>query len=284
MLQSLKIGFIALVVAAMAAGGMALAQTSGSDDAPSDTTQLDAESGRHGKHHDHRYGVRGAVRQIAEEIGVDAQTLVDELESGGTIADVAEASGTTGEAVVAALLADLQAKVDEAVADGDITQARADQIVEKTEENLTFLVNSTQDEIQAEREARRAEREAEREARREERQQLLEDTIGIPFADIQAELEEGETLADIAAGQGVDLDTLVAALVAPKAAALQEQVNEGLITQETADERLAEFTERVTERVQTSRGEGHFGRGGRHGHGPRGGGDFSTPEIESISA
>lgn len=283
MLQSLKIGFIALVVAAMAAGGMALAQSSEpqNDLAPSINAEIEAKGDR--GHHS-RYGVRRAVNRIAEVIGVETGVLVDELESGGTIADVAEANGTSAEDIVDTLLGDLQAKVDEAVSEGRMTQGRADQILERTEDNLDFLVTATKEEIQAERETRREERQAEREERRAERRQLLEDTIGIPFADIEAALAEGETLADIAAEQGVDLDALVAALVAPKAEALQELVEQDLITQERADERLAEFTERLTERVQTPRGEGDFGPRSRRGHGPRGGDRSQAPGSASVTA
>jgi len=285
MKQSLKIGFVAVVVAAVAAGGMALAQSSGTDDTlpPADAQVEEFAPERPGAGmrgpggHRGMRGGPGRLDQVADILGIDdPQVIVDALEAGETLADVAAANGSSGEALGADLVADLSEKLAEAVADERIDQARADEILGNAEEKITELVNSTQEEIQAAREAERAERQAGREARRIERQENVAAVVGIPFEDIQAALQEGETtLAQIAAEQGVDLDTLVDGLVAPAAVDLADKVADGALTQEEADERLAEITERVTERVQTVPGDhdGFRGRDGRRGPG-RGGAGF----------
>jgi hypothetical protein len=282
MKQSLKIGFVAVVVAAFAASGLALAQSDGSEQAPPSidvpTTEFAPAGPGFGKKgpggpHEMRGGP-GHLDAVAEFLGIDdPQVIVDALEAGDTLADVAAANGSSGEALVAGLVADLSEKLAESVADGRIDQARADEILVNAEERITELVNSTQDEIQAARQAQRDERQAEREARRTERQQNVAAVVGIPFEDIQAALQEGETtLAEIAAEQGVDLETLVDGLTAPAVANLAEKVADGTLTQEEADERLAEITERITERVQTVP-ESLEGFGGRDGNrGPRRGG------------
>jgi hypothetical protein len=305
MKQSLKIGFVALIVAAIAASGMAFAQSDGTDDTvpPAGDTQVEEFAPERGfKGRDGHRGMRGGpghLGQVADFLGVDAEVIQDGLEAGDTLADIAAANGSSGTAVVDSLVADLTEKLDGAVADERIDQEKADEILANATEKITTMVNSTQDEIQALREAERAEKVAEREARRAERQQNLADVIGIPFADIQAALQEGETtLAEIAAGQGVDLDTLVDGLVAPAAADLAEKVADGTLTQEEADERLANITERITEKVQSVPGDGpergeRGERGGRRGPdrgGPGGGpgfggGDFGPPaEDASLSA
>lgn len=75
---------------------------------------------------------------------------------------------------------------------------------------------------------------------------------------------EGTSLADVAEQQGVAVGTLVDALVAAHEERLAEAVEEGRLTQEEADERLAGLEERVAERVaDEERGPG--GRGGGHG-------------------
>jgi lambda repressor-like predicted transcriptional regulator len=281
MKQNLKIGFVALVVAGIAASGIALAQSDETDDTvPPGDAPIESVSpeGRgmgfrgHGGHHGMRDGY-GHLGQVADILGVEADVIADELEAGATLAEVAEANGSSGAALVDALVANLDERLADAVADEKLTQERADEILANTEEKITELVNSTQEEIQAAREERMAERQAEREAGRAERRQTLSDVIGIPFEDIQAALQAGETtLADIAADVGVDLDTLVSGLVAPVAEDLQAKVADGTLTQDEADERLAKITERITERVQTVPGEGDFGhRGRRGGRGFRGG-------------
>jgi hypothetical protein len=89
----------------------------------------------------------------------------------------------------------------------------------------------------------------------------------------------GTTLADVAEDQGVAVDALVDALVQAEQDRIAAAVEDGRLTQEEADERLADLAERVTERVQSA----GLGRG-PGGHGPRGGdrdetGDGSTRET-----
>ncbi len=302
MKQSLKIGFVALVVAAIAASGMAFAQSDGTDDTVPPAGDTRVEKSAHERGFEGRAGHRGMrggpghLDRVAEFLGIDdPQVIVDALEAGDTLGDIATANGSSGTALVDSLVADLTEKLDGAVADEKITQEKADEILAEATGKITTMVNSTQDEIQASRDVERAEHEAEREARQAERQQNLADVVGIPFEDIQAALEAGETtLADIAAEQGVDLDTLVDGLVAPAAADLADKVADGTLTQEQADERLADITERITERVQSVPGDGPgFGdrgdRGGRRGPGRGGpgfgGGNFAPPaEDASLSA
>lgn len=283
MKQNLKIGFVVLVVAGVAASGIAFAQSNEPDDTvpPQDAPIERQFEGRKRGHH------RGGhhLAQVAEILGLDATDIVEQLDAGSTLSEIAAANGSSGDALVDALVEGLEEKVNEAVANERIDQEKADEVLANAEEKITEMVNSTKEEIQAARQERRAERQAEREARRAERQQALEDTIGIPFSEIQTALEGGTTtLADIAAEQGVDVDTLVASLVAPIAEQLQGKVEDGSLTQAEADERLATMTEKVTERVQTIPGEGDFGRRGRGGHrgfggGPGGLGGFGGPDA-----
>jgi hypothetical protein len=302
MKQSLKIGFVALVVAGIAASGIAFAQSDGIDDTvpPAGDTRVEEfapERGSRGP--GGRHGMRGGpghLGQVADFLGVDADVIQEGLEAGETLADIAAANGSSGTALVDSLVADLTEKLDGAVADERIDQEKADEILDDATEKITTMVNSTQAEIQAIREAERAEKMAEREARQVERQETLASVVGVPFEDIQAALEEGETtLAEYAAANGnqLSLEQLVDGLVAPAEADLAEKVADGTLTQDEADERLADVTERITERVQSVPGDGPHGergdRGGRRGPGRGGpgfgGGDFAPPaEDASLSA
>ncbi len=90
--------------------------------------------------------------------------------------------------------------------------------------------------------------------------------------ELRAALEtEGTTLADVAEQEGVPVETLVDALVAAASERIATAVEEGRLTQEQADERLADLEERITERVNSEAPlAGPGPRGG--GDGPRGGG------------
>ncbi|NNC91994.1 MAG: hypothetical protein HKN80_05845 [Acidimicrobiia bacterium] len=304
MKQSLKIGFVALVVAAIAASGMAFAQSDGTDDTvpPAGDTQVEELAPERGfKGRDGHRGMRGGpghLGQVADFLGVDADVIQEGLEAGDTLADIAAANSSSGTLLVDSLVADLSEKLDGAVADERIDQDKADEILANATTRITTMVNSTQEEIQALRETERAERQAEREARRTERQETLASVVGVPFEDIQEALADGETtLAEFAAvnGNELSLELLVSGLAAPAAADLAEKVVDGSLTQEEADERLAEITERITEKVQSVRGDRPErgdgggrrgpGRGGPGGGPGFGGGDFAPPaEDASLSA
>jgi len=61
------------------------------------------------------------------------------------------------------------------------------------------------------------------------------DALGLTPTELLTKLQSGETLAQIAADQGVTTDTVIDALVAPYADALNTQVTNGSLTQEEAD-------------------------------------------------
>ncbi len=83
------------------------------------------------------------------------------------------------------------------------------------------------------------------------------------------------SLADVARAQGVEVDELVDALVAAQQERIGLAVEDGDLTQEEADERLADLEERVSERVNSD----HRGQHGPGGPGsPSGRGDRAAED------
>lgn len=108
----------------------------------------------------------------------------------------------------------------------------------------------------------------------------LAEVLGLEQADLREALVDGQTLAEIAAEQGVATEELVDALVD----AAEERVSTALenerIDQDRADEILAEAAEKAEDLVNGElEFEGRRGFGGRHGG--FGGGDESTPETDA---
>ena len=129
---------------------------------------------------------------------------------------------------------------------------------------------------QEERSELRAERQANREARKAERVAVLTEALGVGEEVLDAAREAGQSIADVAAANGADIDTVIAAIVDNKTAHIQEHVDAGDITQEEANEKIAGLAERVTERVNSApgeRGDGEGRRGLNRGNGAPGGGD-----------
>lgn len=92
------------------------------------------------------FGHRGghgfhALDAAAELLGLTEAELRERLEAGDTLAEVARAEGKTVDALVAALVADKEERLAEAVEAGRITQAQADEKLEGAEERIRELVN-----------------------------------------------------------------------------------------------------------------------------------------------
>jgi|GEM_PF-778750 len=125
-------------------------------------------------------------------------------------------------------------------------------------------------ERQAERQAEREARQAEREAARAESQANLAGLLGVSVDELQASREAGDSVADIANAQGVDVSTVISSLVADAEARIQERAAERDIDADRLAEKLDSLEERITARVngeapERGDGEGRLGRGGPRG-------------------
>ncbi|HUP14639.1 MAG TPA: hypothetical protein VM848_01075 [Acidimicrobiia bacterium] len=77
----------------------------------------------------------------ADTIGIERSALIDALVDGQTLAEVAVANGTDAGAVIDALVAAHQDKLDELVADGSIAADEAAERAAEAVERITGLVN-----------------------------------------------------------------------------------------------------------------------------------------------
>lgn len=251
------------VVAAVAAGSIALALPA----AAQDETQEDTSDTTTEREVRHRHF--GALDTVADILGLDDAEVRDRLAGGESVADIAGEQGVAIDDVVAALLAGAQSQLDDAVTGERLTQDEADERLVEIEERVTAFVNG----------------DAELFGHRgfgvgcgiavDE----LADVLGLETADLRSRLAEGATLAEIAADEGVSLADLEAAIEAQITERLEQAVADGAITEEEADERLAGLDERIDEMVNgefPARGAG-FGHG--RGFGRRGGPGFGQGAV-----
>lgn len=90
----------------------------------------------------HRPGFAlGGLDAAAEALGTTVDELRDALRTGRTLADVAGEKQVAVEALVAAMVADARAHIDEARANGRISAARAEELAAGLEERITAFVN-----------------------------------------------------------------------------------------------------------------------------------------------
>tara|TARA_R110002110_G_scaffold153915_2_gene347622 strand:+ start:835 stop:1446 length:612 start_codon:yes stop_codon:yes gene_type:complete len=84
---------------------------------------------------------------------------------------------------------------------------------------------------------------------RGDRAQATADLLGIDVEDLQAAFQQGQTLAQIAEANGVDVQTIIDAKVAAKTEHINAAVEAGRLTAAEADEKLANLEAQVTTRV-----------------------------------
>ena len=168
MKHTLKIGITVLVVAALAMSGIALAQTDEANDevAVQDTVayakiveklqplvddgtltdaqaEAVAEALAEGLRPRFRRGHRGPnFGAIAEFLGLEGEEFREALQEYDTLADLAAANGSSGTELIDFLVGHIEERLDQAVADGKIEQADADEKLAEAEEKITEMVNS----------------------------------------------------------------------------------------------------------------------------------------------
>jgi uncharacterized protein YidB (DUF937 family) len=131
---------IGVLTVATLSGAFALAATGlvGTAGAQTPTTaeqMVTGDGGGHGlfaRFRAHRKEVRQHTVQLtADTIGISTDDLKAELKSGKSIADVATAHGVDPQTVITAIDNDVNSRVDQAVADGKLTQQRGDTIKDR---------------------------------------------------------------------------------------------------------------------------------------------------------
>jgi len=91
---------------------------------------------------------------------------------------------------------------------------------------------------------------------------VVAEQTGLTEQDILTQVRDGATLAEIITANGGDVDAVIAAVVEEATTRINTAVSESRITQERADEMLANLQENVTSAIN---GEFQVGRGGGRG-------------------
>jgi hypothetical protein len=192
-----------------------------------------------GEHHGPgRHGDELAA--AATYLGITQEQLLTQLQSGKTLAQVADGtSGKSAAGLVDALVAAETAELDAALKAGTITQAQHDQMVAGLKARFTAMVNHTGpahgpgfghghgpggDDFAA-----------------------AASYLGLTTAELATQLQSGKTLAQVAdATSGKSAAGLVDALVAHETTELDDALKAGMITQAQHDELVAGLEARFT--------------------------------------
>ena len=221
------------------------------------------------------WGMRGSslVDATAEVTGLTVEDVIAALQEGQTFAQIAEEAGMAPQAIVDAFLTDREAALDDAVADGRLTQEQADQMLEEMAERISERLEQPW----TPHPSKRGQMDGRGGMRGSSLVDATAEVTGLTVEDVIAALQEGQTFAQIAEEAGMAPQAIVDAFLTDREAALDDAVADGRLTQEQADQMLEEMAEHASEHLEqpwTPRssdhdrmGQGHSGHRSRPGTG-----------------
>ncbi len=186
-----------------------------------------------------------SLQSLADALGVDLDQVQGAL--AGTVVELAEAQGMTLDELVDALVAPMIERIQQAVDNGRITQEQADEQVAQMEEHMLEALESGSWFSTGPGMGRGGPRGRQGGLRLE----TLSETLGLTVEEVQEALADGQTVAELAEAQGVALADIVDALIAPMVERIQQAVDDGRITQEQADEQIAQMEEHMLEALES---------------------------------
>ncbi|MBI2766213.1 MAG: hypothetical protein HYX53_09910 [Chloroflexi bacterium] len=167
--------------------------------------------------------VKDAVKTIEQITGLPKETFAQGLKDGKSINQILTENGKDPAAVQAEGLAQIKTKLDQAVADGKITQAQDDKAYARAQEALPKLMDKVPDPTAHPR-LKNAIRAVKGEL------QVAADSIGIPVADLTRALKDGQTIAEVATANGKDPNQVIADMTAAADAKIDQAVANGKLT------------------------------------------------------
>jgi AraC-like DNA-binding protein len=201
----------------------------------------------------------------ADYLGLTEAQLRTQLDSGKTLAQIAKDRNKSVDGLVDKLVADKAARIDEAVEDGRLTRAQANEIKADMRKAITDFVNNGRPDFPKfpggpglfglpapDRFLSTA-----------------ADYLGLTEAQLRTQLNSGKTLAQIAEDRNKSVDGLVDKLVAENKARIEEAVKDGRLTRAEANRIEADLNGEVTDFVNSGRLEFHFPKFGGDGPGFR---------------
>ncbi len=197
--------------------------------------------------------VLGALLQhLQEATGLSVEELRAQREEGMTFADLFRENGLDPETVAADVKAQLTTEIEQAVADGRITQEQADQWVAGLDEAIDRVLNSPEALGAGLRNLQERARQArERTAEMLSRSLIgtLAEMSGVEPRDLMREWVEAGSLATVIEAHGLSVDDVVSATEAKITEKINEAVSEGKMTEEQATQALDGLHDRLVERV-----------------------------------
>lgn len=182
-----------------------------------------------------------AMDTITGLLGVSRGDIISHVRTGGTIAGLAVENGSSGDAVVGALMDVVDVRIAEALDAGKIDEERAVAIRAKASDRVTLLVFDTHD-VPRTRPGNPGIGNGEF---RSLVMDTIQDSLDINQGQLVSHIRTGGTLTELALENGSDGPTLESGIVAAISDWIDQAEVNGDLTAEQADRWLERATERI---------------------------------------
>ncbi|MDR3539508.1 MAG: hypothetical protein P4L69_00835 [Desulfosporosinus sp.] len=228
------------VLAIMLSAGVAYAAQDNNSTSISPVNAVTENGGAKDKVEKHH----GCGAELAGILGMDANTLSQELKSGKTLAQIAAAQGMDANTLTGKLQAAFNDRIDKAVANGKLTADKAATMKAKTAAKATSIINKSWTGHKGGA--------GKSNVFKNVRQQIPALLGNMDAAQLKAQLQSGKTLVQIAQDRGIAKDKLVSDLQSIMKANLDQAVKDNKITADNAtqiESKLPQMIERMVTRV-----------------------------------
>jgi lambda repressor-like predicted transcriptional regulator len=191
----------------------------------------------------------GDNEELLDLLKLDKEQLQSKLKDGKSLADVAKEQGVSTDELVSLLTKQEEERLAAAVKEGKLTQEQADKLKENIAERVKHFVENTHP-------GKGFVKFRALFPGFGDNEELL-DLLKLDKEQLQSELKDGKSLADVAKEQGVSTDELVSLLTKQEEERLAAAVKEGKLTQEQADKRKAEIENVVKKLIERTFPAGH---------------------------
>ncbi len=180
----------------------------------------------------------------AEAIGISTDDLRAALKGGQSIAEVAEANGVEAQTVIDALVAEATTRLEGLLA--ELPDRVAEAVNRKGPPDHEGPGHGGPGQG----------------GRRGPGLEAAARAIGISVEDLRTAVKGGDTVAEVAAANNVEVQTVIDALIADATTHLNQAVADGRLSEADAAERAADLSERITAMVNGTMSPGGPGRQG----------------------
>lgn len=184
---------------------------------------------------------------IAKLLNLDSSTLKSDLESGKSLAQIAQSQGVSLQTLISTLEINLKTTLDSKVAAGTMTPVQETAMLTNFNSHATQMVEST----------RRFHSQGGRGPfeHRKAGLRTVAKVLGVSRATLQSDLQSGQSIVDVATSKGISEDSLVATLKANLKSKLDARVSAGKMTSQEEQQMLTNFESRVKPRLERKGGQ-----------------------------